>query len=60
MPRVLRWVTHAVPARYFLQALREIVLKGVGPEVWWPQAVGLAVYASLVLLLATVRMIRQL
>jgi ABC-2 type transport system permease protein len=60
MPAVLRWVTHAVPARYFLQALREIVLKGVGPEVWWPQAVGLAVYASLVLLLATARMIRQL
>jgi ABC-2 type transport system permease protein len=31
MPTVLQWITHIVPARYFLVALRAIVLKGAGP-----------------------------
>ncbi len=60
MPSALQFVSHIVPARYYIAALREIVLKGVGPEVWWPQAGALIVYASIVLALATVRMIRSL
>jgi len=60
MPRALQIVSHIVPARYYIAALREIVLKGVGPEVWWPQAGALIIYASIVLVLATVRMIRSL
>jgi ABC-2 type transport system permease protein len=60
MPVVLQWITHLVPARYFLVALRDIVLKGAGPAVWWNQVVGLAVYAVLVLALATVRTVRSL
>ncbi|MCG6950531.1 MAG: ABC transporter permease [Acidobacteria bacterium] len=60
MPKVLQFVTLIVPARYYITALRSIVLKGVGPEMWWLQAVALAVYAAVVLLLATVRMVRSL
>jgi len=60
MPRALQLISHIVPARYFLSALRAIVLKGVGPEFWWEQAVALAAFAVLVLLLATVRMVRSL
>ena len=33
MPEALQVVTYVVPARYFLVALRGIVLKGVGIEV---------------------------
>ena len=60
MPRGLQLLSHIVPARYYLVALREIVLKGAGPEVWWNQAVGLAVYGAAVLGLATVRTVRSL
>lgn len=60
MPVALRFISHIVPARYFLVALRAIMLKGAGPEYWWPQVVGLAVYGILVLALATVRTIRSL
>lgn len=60
MPTALQWVSHAVPARYFLVALRAIVLKGAGPEMWWQQVVGLVVYAALVGSLATVRTVRSL
>jgi len=60
MPPVLRLITHVVPARYFLVALRAIVLKGVGPEYWWPQAAALVIYAVAVMGLATARTVRSL
>lgn len=60
MPKALQIFTLIVPARYYISALRSIVLKGVGPEMWWQQAIALIIYASIVLLLATVRMVRNL
>jgi len=60
MPRVIQLVTHIVPARYFLAALRAIVLKGAGADVWWPQAAALVVFGAVALTLATVRAIRSL
>ncbi len=60
MPPALQVITHVVPARYYLVALREIILKGAGPEVWWSQAVGLVVFGVVVLGLATVRTVRSL
>lgn len=59
MPALLQGVTHVVPARYFLIALRGIVLKGVGVRTIWPQLVSLAVFATLVLGLASLRLRRQ-
>ena len=35
MPRPIQVVTYVVPARYFLVALRGIVLKGVGLATIW-------------------------
>lgn len=60
MPRPVQIFTHIVPARYYLVALRDIVLKGAGPAVWWDQAVGLIAFGAVVLGLATVRMVRSL
>ncbi len=60
MPPFLRVVTHIVPARYYLVALREIILKGAGPDVWWNQALGLVIFGVVVLGLATVRTVRSL
>jgi ABC-2 type transport system permease protein len=60
MPKALQLVTLIVPARYYIAALRSIVLKGVGPEMWWMQAMALIIYATVVLMLATVRMVRSL
>jgi drug efflux transport system permease protein len=60
MPLPLRLLSHVVPARYFLVALRDIVLKGAGPGVWWPQVAGLVAYSVAVLGLATVRTVRSL
>jgi drug efflux transport system permease protein len=59
MPVFLQWVTHVVPARYFLVALRGIVLKGVGPAVFWDDLVALGVFAVVILGLASLRLRRQ-
>jgi ABC-2 type transport system permease protein len=59
MPVPIRIVTYIVPARYFLVALRGIVLKGAGLHAFWSELVALAIYATLVLGLASVRLARQ-
>lgn len=59
MPAVLRAVTYLVPARYFLIALRGIVLKGASIGVFSIQLAALAIYAFAVLGLAAVRLARQ-
>jgi ABC-2 type transport system permease protein len=59
MPVFLQWVTRVVPARYFLVALRGIVLKGTGPAVFWTDLAALGVFAVLILGLASLRLKRQ-
>jgi ABC-2 type transport system permease protein len=60
MPTAIQVITYAIPARYFLIALRGIVLKGVGIEVIAPQLGALAVYTFAVLALAAVRLKREM
>jgi ABC-2 type transport system permease protein len=50
MPTALQWVTHAVPARWFLVVVRGIMLKGVGLAYLWRET---AVLAGMTLLLMT-------
>jgi ABC-2 type transport system permease protein len=59
MPAPLQLVTHIVPARYFLVALRAIVLKGAGPALFWQDLAALVVFAVAILGLASLRLRRQ-
>jgi ABC-2 type transport system permease protein len=59
MPQVLQWITHVVPARYFLIALRGIVLKGTPIHLLWPQMLALSIYALAMLTLAAARLARE-
>ena len=59
MPRFLQLVTYAVPARYFLIALRGVVLKGAGIEAFGTELAALTAFALVVLALASVRLRRQ-
>jgi ABC-2 type transport system permease protein len=58
MPGVIQAITYAVPARYFLVALRAIILKGAGLAAIWEQLVGLAAFVLITLALTTLRMNR--
>jgi len=52
MPRVLRLVTHLIPARYFIVVTRGIFLKGVGADVLCLQGLAMIAYAVLGITLA--------
>jgi ABC-2 type transport system permease protein len=59
MPKPIQIVTYVVPARYFLVALRGIVLKGVGLATVWRDVAALGIYAVVVLGLSSVRLARE-
>jgi ABC-2 type transport system permease protein len=59
MPEVVQLITHAVPARYFILALRAIVLKGAALGSFWTDLVALGVFAMVMLVLASVRLGRE-
>ncbi len=56
MPPIIQAVTYFIPARYFLVALRSIILKGVGPSAFWDQLLFLIGYAVLMLGASSARM----
>ncbi|MGQ0733109.1 MAG: ABC transporter permease [Acidobacteriota bacterium] len=58
MPYAVQVVTLIVPARYFLVALRAIVLKGAGLEAFVGEFVALGIFAAVMLTLASARLRR--
>jgi ABC-2 type transport system permease protein len=59
MPAPIQLITYVVPARYFIIALRAIVLKGADLSAFWPQLVALGFYAVLMLTMASRRLSSQ-
>jgi ABC-2 type transport system permease protein len=59
MPLAVQAVSYIVPARYFLVALRAIVLKGAGLEAFWEQLVALAIFTVVALGLSGLRLRRE-
>jgi ABC-2 type transport system permease protein len=59
MPAPVQLITHLVPARYFLVALRAVVLKGAGLSAFWPELLALTIFASVMLGLAAIRLSRE-
>jgi len=55
MPEVVQWLTYLNPFRYFLVIIRGIFLKGVGPNILWPQMAALVVMGVITLWLASRR-----
>ncbi len=52
MPRPLQLLTNIVPARWFIEIVRGIMLKGIGFSLLWPQLLILTVMLVVLLLLA--------
>lgn len=59
MPAAVQAITYVVPARYFLVALRSVVLKGADLLVFWQDLLALAIFAGVVLNLAALRLRRE-
>jgi ABC-2 type transport system permease protein len=60
MPKLAQWISTVIPLTYFLRIVRGIVVKGVGIEHLWQEAVILAVLGVITLILATSRVRKTL
>jgi ABC-2 type transport system permease protein len=55
MPRALQALTVLVPARYFIEILRDIYLKGLGIEYFWKETLFILIFGFVTLALAAHR-----
>ena len=55
MPAPAQWIGAALPLTYFLQILRGVLLKGIGIEHLWPQALVLTGFAVGLIVLSVLR-----
>ncbi|MBI4771627.1 MAG: ABC transporter permease, partial [Chloroflexi bacterium] len=60
MPTVLRWISYAVPLRYFLIIARGIILKGVGVQALGPEIIALSIFATVIMGGAALRFRKRL
>lgn len=55
MPKVMQWLSSALPLTYYLRVLRGVLLKGVGLQHLWMEGAMLALLATLILGMSVVR-----
>ena len=55
MPEIIQWSTNITPAKYFIIALRSIIIKGTGLQAFWEQWVYMFLFAVVFLLLAMIK-----
>lgn len=60
MPAALQLLTIVVPARYFIEILRDIYLKGLGLETFWPQTLYIMAFGVAMIALAAHRFRKKL
>ena len=56
MPKALQVITNIAPAKFFLIALRAILIKGAGLAAFWQQWIYLLIFSAIFLSLATLKM----
>jgi ABC-2 type transport system permease protein len=60
MPVIVQAITYFMPIRYFLVALRSVVIKGVGLSAFWKEALALVFFALLMIALSSLRLKREM
>jgi ABC-2 type transport system permease protein len=60
MPEPIQWITAVIPARYFIEILRDIYLKGLGIEAIWREIVYIMIFGFAALTLAARRFQKRL
>jgi ABC-2 type transport system permease protein len=60
MPTALQWLSRVVPARYYVSALRGVMLRGNGVAELWPEALLLSAFGAVMLGLSTARFKRTI
>jgi len=55
MPKAIRTASYLNPLRYFAKIVREILLKGNGPSILWPELLVLLVFGLTTIVLSSLR-----
>jgi len=58
--RPLQWISYLNPLRYYIACLRNILLRGVGLDVIWPNVLILVLFSAVLLFSSAYRFRRQL
>jgi ABC-2 type transport system permease protein len=54
MPLAVQILTNITPAKFFIEILRAIVIRGVGVESFWDQALYLLLFTTVIFLLSNI------
>jgi ABC-2 type transport system permease protein len=60
MPAVIQWITYLIPARYFISLIKGIYLKGVGLEILAGEAILLAIFSAVMVMVANAKFQKKL
>jgi ABC transporter DrrB family efflux protein len=60
MPLAIYWISFLIPATYYLEILRGIILRGAGAAALWDEALVLALFGVLFMALSTLRFKKHL
>lgn len=60
MPRLLQWISYAMPLRYYLAIIRSLLLKGVGFEAIQTDVLALALFGVAIMSAAALRFRKRL
>jgi ABC-2 type transport system permease protein len=55
MPVIIQWLTNVTPAKFFIIALRGIIIKGVGLSAFWDQWIYMFLFATFFMLISVVK-----
>ena len=54
MPVIIQVITYLTPAKYFIEILRAIILRGVGVSAFWDQIIYLLIFTTALIILASI------
>jgi ABC-2 type transport system permease protein len=60
MPEVLQAITVVIPARYYVEGLRGVLLRGNGIAELWPEALSLFAFSAVMIIASTARFKRTI
>jgi ABC-2 type transport system permease protein len=60
MPTILQWLSRIIPARYYIEVLRGVLLRGNGYAELWPDLLVLLGFSALMITVSAARFTRRL
>jgi ABC-2 type transport system permease protein len=60
MPKVLQWISYAIPLRYYLIIIRALLIKGVGAGPIWSEILALSLFGIGIMSAASIRFRKRL